>query len=121
MQKTYMQKTSEVTREWHQIDATNKVLGRLASDIAKKLIGKDKPTYTPHIESGDYVIVTNAQLVKVTGTKEEAKIYYSHSGFPGGLKAQTLSTVRERHPERNTFPSPGNPFPTTLTAPATRC
>lgn len=98
--KTYSQKPSEVTRRWVLIDAKDLPLGRLATEIAKYLIGKYKPTYTPHIDGGDYVVVINAADVPVTGNKEEAKIYYRHSGFPGGIKDATLKEVREKFPER---------------------
>ncbi|MAU33889.1 50S ribosomal protein L13 [Candidatus Saccharibacteria bacterium] len=98
--KTYTQKPSEVTREWFVIDAATAPLGRVATEIAKYLIGKYKPTYTPHIDAGDYVIVINAEKVPVTGNKEEGKVYYRHSGFPGGIKDATLKEVREKAPER---------------------
>ncbi len=100
MQKTYMQKTSDVKREWHLVDAQDKILGRLATDIAQKLIGKHKKDYTPHIDSGDFVVVLNAAQIAVTGKKEEQKKYYRHSGFPGGLKVRTLGELRETFPER---------------------
>lgn len=98
--KTYSQKPSEVTRRWVLIDAKDAPLGRVATEIAKYLIGKYKPTYTPHIDGGDYVVVINAKEVKVTGDKEEGKIYYRHSGFPGGIKDASLKEVREKFPER---------------------
>lgn len=100
MQKTYTQKTSEVSREWHLIDAQGKVLGRLATEIATRLIGKNKKEYTPHIDGGDYVVVINAKDVAVTGNKEEDKMYYRHSNFPGGLKSQNLAKLRSQFPER---------------------
>lgn len=98
--KTYSQKTSEITRRWILIDAKDATLGRLSTQIAKYLIGKYKPTYTPHIDSGDYVVVINAAEVPVTGAKETDKIYYRHSGFPGGIKDAQLKEVREKFPER---------------------
>ncbi len=98
--KTYSQKASEVTRRWILIDASQAPLGRVATQIAHYLIGKYKPRYTPHIDSGDYVVVINAKNAVVTGNKETAKIYYRHSGFPGGIKDTTLAQVREKHPER---------------------
>ena len=98
--KTYSQKTSEIERRWILIDAKDATLGRLSTQIAKYLIGKYKPTYTPHIDSGDYVIVINAAEVPVTGAKETDKIYYRHSGFPGGIKDAQLKEVREKFPER---------------------
>lgn len=100
MQKTYTQKTSEVTREWHLVDAKDQVLGRIATDIATKLIGKRKKEYTPHIDGGDFVVVINARDVAVTGNKEQDKMYYTHSNFPGGLKSKNLSKLRAQFPER---------------------
>ena len=98
--KTFSQKTADVSRRWVVIDATDAPLGRVAGAIAKYLIGKYKPTYTPHVDGGDYVVVINAEKVAVTGDKEEGKIYYRHSGFPGGIKDATLKEVRAKHPER---------------------
>ena len=98
--KTFSQKPAEVTREWFLVDASELPLGRLATIIADKLIGKSKPTYTPHVDGGDYVVVINAANTVVTGDKETAKIYYRHSGFPGGIKDATLAEVREKFPER---------------------
>jgi len=100
MKKTYSQKPSEVERRWILIDAASAPLGRLATEIAKYLIGKYKPTYTAHIDGGDYVVVINAKNTVVTGNKELAKTYYAHSGFPGNLKSETLGEVREKYPER---------------------
>ncbi len=85
---------------WHVVDAEGVPLGRLASEVAQLLRGKHKPTFAPHMDMGDYVIVVNAEMVVVTGTKETSKVYYRHSGFPGGIKAETVETVRERYPER---------------------
>jgi large subunit ribosomal protein L13 len=98
--KTYSQKPTEVTRRWILIDAKDAPLGRVSTVIAKYLIGKYKPSYTPHIDGGDYVVVINAQDTVVTGDKETGKIYYRHSGFPGGIKDATLAEVREKHPTR---------------------
>ncbi len=98
--KTYSQKPSEVSRRWVLFDASELPLGRLATEIAKYLTGKYKPTYTPHIDGGDYVVVINAAQAVVTGNKETDKIYYHHTGFPGGIKDATLTEVRERAPER---------------------
>lgn len=98
--KTYSQKPTEVSRRWILIDASELPLGRLSTEISKYLIGKYKPTYTPHIDGGDYVVVINAAVVPVTGDKEESKIYYRHSGFPGGIKDAQLKEVREKFPER---------------------
>lgn len=100
MTKTYSQKPSEVTRRWILIDAASAPLGRVSTEIAKYLIGKYKPTYTPHIDGGDYVVVINAEKAVVTGDKERAKVYYRHSGFPGGIKDARLEEVREKFPER---------------------
>jgi len=100
MNKTYMARPEEVEPKWWLVDAQDKVVGRLASDIAVILMGKHRPTYTPHVDTGDYVIVVNAGRVHVSGNKEIEKIYYRHSGFPGGLRAETLSEVRKSHPER---------------------
>jgi len=93
-QKSYMQKSQTVERQWHLLDAQGKILGRLATEIAQLLIGKQKPSYTPHIDAGDYVVVINAAHVMVTGKKETDKIYYHHSGYLGGLKQKTLKQMR---------------------------
>ncbi|MDR2493535.1 MAG: 50S ribosomal protein L13 [Coriobacteriales bacterium] len=98
--KTYYAKKGEVQREWVLIDAADKVLGRVASTAAQILKGKHKPQYTPHIDTGDFVVVINASKIKVTGAKATDKVYYSHSGYPGGLKAEPFSRAMERHPER---------------------
>jgi len=94
--KTYSQKPAEVTRKWVLVDAAAAPLGRTATTIAKYLIGKYKPTYTAHVDGGDYVVVINANKLVVTGDKETAKTYYRHSGFPGGIKSATLAEVREK-------------------------
>ncbi len=96
--KTYSQKASEISREWWTIDASTMPLGKLAVVIADKLMGKSKVTYTPHIDNGDYVIVTNAKLLQVTGDKMIQKKYYRHSGFPGGLTELKLEEVIEKDP-----------------------
>lgn len=98
--KTYSQKPSEVSRRWILIDAAEAPLGRVSTAIAKYLIGKYKPTYTPHIDAGDYVVVINAEKAVVTGAKETDKLYYRHSGFPGGIKDASVAEVRAKHPER---------------------
>jgi len=100
MHKTFSIKPSGVSRRWIVIDASSAPLGRVSTEIAKYLIGKYKPTYTPHIDGGDYVVVINAKDAVVTGNKETDKIYYRHSGFPGGIKDATLAEVREKFPER---------------------
>ena len=98
--KTYSQKPAEVTRRWILIDATEAPLGRVATQIATYLTGKYKPTFTPHVDGGDYVVVINAKDAVVTGKKETDKIYYHHTGFPGGIKDASLKEVREKFPER---------------------
>jgi large subunit ribosomal protein L13 len=97
--KTYSQKPSEISRRWILIDASDAVLGRLSTEIAKYLIGKYKPTYTPHMDGGDYVVVINADKVPVTGDKELQKMYYRHSGFPGGIREARLEEMRTKKPE----------------------
>ena len=97
--KTYSQKPTEVERKWHLIDAAEApTLGRLSAKIATLLSGKNKATFTPHTDGGDFVVVINAEKVKVTGNKEEDKMYYRHSGFPGGLKEASLKELREKNP-----------------------
>ena len=98
--KTYSLKKEDVSRQWLVIDATDKVLGRVATKIADKIRGKDKPSYTPHTDGGDYVIVVNAEKIRVTGSKYENKKYYTHSLYPGGLKTKTFRELNENNPER---------------------
>lgn len=98
--KTFYAKPNEVEREWLLVDATDMVLGRLASQVAQILKGKNKPTYTPHVDTGDFVIVINAEKVRLTGNKANTKAYYSHSGYPGGLKEVSFARMMEKHPER---------------------
>lgn len=98
-QKVYMAKPMEVERRWLLVDAKGKVVGRLASEIATILMGKNKPTYTPHVDVGDFVVVVNADRVEFTGRKWEQKRYYRHSNYPGGLKFRTAKEMRERKPE----------------------
>jgi large subunit ribosomal protein L13 len=97
--KTYAVKASEIERRWWVVDATDQTLGRLATRIATLLEGKHKPTYSPHLDVGDHVVVLNAGKVKVTGDKLAQKVYYRHSNYPGGLKQENLSTLLERKPE----------------------
>ena len=97
--KTFSQKPADVTRRWILIDAKDATLGRVSTQIAKYLIGKYKPTYTPHVDGGDYVVVVNARDLVVTGAKETDKMYYRHSGFPGGIKEAQLKELREKKPE----------------------
>ena len=98
--KTYSLKKEEVQRNWFVVDATDRVLGRVATKIADKIRGKDKPTFTPHTDGGDYVIVINAEKIKVTGSKSNNKMYYRHSLYPGGLKSQTFKELNKKNPER---------------------
>ncbi len=98
--KTYSPKAKEIKREWHVIDASEKILGRLASQAAILLMGKHKPIYSTNLDTGDYVVIINAAKIKVSGKKEEQKIYYRHSGYPGGLKSLTLGELRSKHPTR---------------------
>lgn len=98
--KTESVKASDVKREWYLVDATDKVLGRLASEVAVRLRGKHKPIYTPHVDTGDYIIVVNAEKVVLTGNKEAAKVYHRSSGRPGGLKTVKIADMREKHPTR---------------------
>ena len=97
--KTFMQRKEDVQREWYLVDATGKTLGRLASEIAKILMGKHKPTYTPHVDGGDFVVVVNAEKIHATGKKLNQKIYYRHTGYPGGLKEITLREMLQKKPE----------------------
>jgi large subunit ribosomal protein L13 len=98
--KTGFVKKENVERKWYVIDAKDQILGRLAAEIARRLRGKHKPTYTPHIDTGDYIIVVNADKIRLTGNKLEKKIYYRHTGYPGGLKSITAGKLLQRKPER---------------------
>ena len=97
---SYMASPATIERKWYVVDATGYTLGRLASEVAKILRGKNKPIFTPHIDTGDYVIVTNAEQIKVTGKKLEQKIYYRHSDYVGGMKETTLKEMLNKKPER---------------------
>ncbi|MCK9229969.1 MAG: 50S ribosomal protein L13 [Syntrophales bacterium] len=97
--KTYSAKSGDITREWYLYDADGQVLGRLASDIARRLKGKNSPLYTPHVDTGDFVVVINAEKITLTGRKRAEKVYYRHSGYPGGLKSATARDVLEKKPE----------------------
>lgn len=97
--KSYMASPATIERKWYVVDATGHTLGRLTSEIAAILRGKNKPTFTPHIDTGDYVIVVNADKIKVTGKKLEQKIYYNHSDYPGGMRETTLSQMLAKKPE----------------------
>jgi large subunit ribosomal protein L13 len=96
--KTYTAKPGEIQREWFLVDAEGKTLGRLATQIADRLRGKGKPAYTPHVDTGDFVIVVNAEKIAVTGQKLDQKVYYRHSGYPGGIKQRTLREQLDRRP-----------------------
>jgi large subunit ribosomal protein L13 len=98
--KTFSAKPHEVVREWFVVDGTNKVLGRLAAEIALRLRGKHKPEYTPHVDTGDFIVVVNASKLRVTGSKDENKIYYRHSGYPGGVYETTFGKMQDRFPGR---------------------
>ncbi len=98
--KTFSAKPAEVKRDWYVIDAEGKTLGRLATEIARRLRGKHKPEYTPHVDTGDYIIVINAEKIGVTGTKEKNKIYYHHTGYIGNLKSVSLGKLRQTFPDR---------------------
>ncbi|WP_251197493.1 50S ribosomal protein L13 [Anaerotardibacter muris] len=98
--KTYYAKPGEVNREWLLIDAQDQILGRVASKAAQILRGKHKPTYTPHVDTGDFVVIVNADKIRVSGKKLTDKEYYRHSGYPGGLKCETFEEAMEKHPER---------------------
>jgi large subunit ribosomal protein L13 len=100
LQKTFTPRPADVDRQWWVVDAADVPLGRLSSEIATLLRGKHKPTFAPHVDGGDYVVVLNVERVGATGNKEEMKRYYRHSGFPGGLRELSLGEMRERHPER---------------------
>jgi large subunit ribosomal protein L13 len=99
--RTYSPKPGDITRAWHVIDATDVVLGRLASQVAQLLRGKHKPIYAPHMDTGDFVVIINAEKVAVSGNKRTDKVLYSHSGYPGGLRARTVGEVlNSAHPEK---------------------
>ncbi|MBI3443448.1 50S ribosomal protein L13 [Candidatus Woesebacteria bacterium] len=98
--KTYQPKNKDIKRQRHVIDADGQILGRLASKIANLLMGKGKKEYVPHLDMGDYVVVVNAEKIKVTGKKEAQKVYYRHSGYPGGLKVISFGKMKKEHPER---------------------
>jgi len=98
--KTFSAKPAEVRRDWYVVDATNKTLGRLSTEIARRLRGKHKPEYTPHIDTGDYIVVVNAEKVRVTGNKLKDKMYHHHTGYIGNLKSMPLDKLLQTHPER---------------------
>src|SRR5690554_4066642 len=98
--KTFVAKPATVKRDWYVVDAEGKTLGRIATEIATRLRGKHKPEYTPHVDTGDYIIVVNAEKVTVTGNKAQDKIYYSHSGYPGGIKEISFEKLIAKKPEK---------------------
>ncbi len=98
--KTFSAKNQDIDRNWYLVDAQNKTLGRLSTEIASRLSGKHKPIYTPHVDTGDYIAVVNASKIRVTGNKMTDKIYYKHSGYIGNLKSENLETMLEKYPER---------------------
>ena len=98
--KTYMANSQTVDRKWYVVDAADKPLGRVATEVARILKGKHKPTYTPHVDTGDHVIILNAERVALTGNKLQDKMYYRHSGHPGGIKSVSAGTLRAKNPER---------------------
>jgi large subunit ribosomal protein L13 len=98
--KTYQPTAKEVKRNWHHLDAEDQILGRLSTQAAKFLMGKHKSTYSSHMDSGDFVVIKNAEKIQVTGRKENKKTYYRHSGYPGGFRETTLDQVRAKHPTR---------------------
>jgi len=98
--KTYSAKAENVSRDWFVVDATDKTLGRLASEVAHRLRGKHKPEYTPHVDTGDYIVVINAEKVRVTGSKATDKMYHHHTGYPGGLKSISFEKLIDKAPER---------------------
>lgn len=97
--KTFSIKTADIKSDWYLVNADGRTLGRLASELAKRLRGKHKPEYTPHMDTGDYIVVINAEKIHVTGKKETDKVYYHHSGYPGGLKSIRLNELREKQPD----------------------
>ena len=98
--KTISAKKESVTRDWYVVDATEKTLGRLSTEIANRLRGKHKPEFTPHVDTGDYIVVVNAEKVKVTGNKSTDKLYHDHTGYPGGIKSITFDKLIDKAPER---------------------
>jgi large subunit ribosomal protein L13 len=100
LMKTFSAKPAEVKHEWYVIDATDKVLGRVASEVALRLRGKHKAIYTPHVDTGDFIVIVNADKIRVTGNKADDKIYYRHTGYPGGIRATSFKDMQARHPGR---------------------
>jgi large subunit ribosomal protein L13 len=100
MMKTFSAKSHEVKRDWYVVDATNQVLGRVAAEIARRLRGKHKPEFTPHVDTGDYIVVVNVDKLRVTGNKAKDKLYHRHSTYPGGLYTTNFEKLQAKHPER---------------------
>jgi large subunit ribosomal protein L13 len=98
--KTFSAKPAEVQRGWYIVDATGKVLGRVAAEVARRLRGKHKPEFTPHVDTGDYIVVVNADKLRVTGNKTKDKLYHRHSGYPGGIYSTSFEKLQQKHPER---------------------
>ncbi len=98
--KTFSAKNHDIDRNWYLVDAQNKTLGRLSTEIASRLRGKHKPIYTPHVDTGDYIVVVNASKIRVTGKKMTDKVYYKHTGYIGNLKSENLKTMLEKYPEK---------------------
>lgn len=98
--KTFSAKNHDIDRNWYLVDAQNKTLGRLSTEIATRLRGKHKPIYTPHVDTGDYIVVVNASKIRVTGNKMTDKMYYKHTGYIGNLKSENLATMLEKYPEK---------------------
>ena len=98
--KTFSAKNHDIDRNWYLVDAQNKTLGRLSTEIASRLRGKHKPIYTPHVDTGDYIVVVNASKIRVTGNKMTDKMYYKHTGYIGNLKSENLATMLEKYPEK---------------------
>ncbi|MCW3481592.1 50S ribosomal protein L13 [Crenobacter sp. SG2303] len=98
--KTFSAKPHEVKREWFVVDATDKVLGRVAAEVARRLRGKHKPEFTPHVDTGDYIVVINVDKLRVTGAKAQDKVYYRHTGYPGGIYQRTFTELQNQFPER---------------------
>ena len=98
--KTFSAKSADVQRGWFIVDATGKVLGRVASEVARRLRGKHKPEFTPHVDTGDYIVVVNADKLRVTGNKTKDKLYHRHSGYPGGIYTTSFEKLQQKHPER---------------------
>ena len=98
--KTFSAKSHEVKRDWFIVDATGKVLGRVAAEVARRLRGKHKPEFTPHVDTGDYIVVVNAEKLRVTGNKTKDKLYHRHTGYPGGIYSTSFEKLQQKHPDR---------------------